>query len=312
MKTLLKIVFFLSCLISCQSNDSNSDLNLNHLKYFGFTLIDVGWDDPLDAEPKTNYLDEIADFSNIADLLVINPNDNIISRLNKMESYDIKTVLHLHEIFFEQTGTNSQSGTEYNLRSDYKNRWNIFLETNDLQNNIDKIQAFYIGEEPTWNGISFNELKSATDYVKATIPVIPILMIEASVILHELEIPNSVDWVGFDHYFIKDPKNNSQFLKELSLLKSKLVNENQKLVLVMDTHFIKEIHQGIYGISQNDMEAVADSYYELAKTEEKVIALIGYTWPGGFDTSEALGARQLPEDVKETYIRIGKEIIKKN
>lgn len=309
---LLKIVFLLICLISCQSNDSISILDSNHLKYFGFTLIDVGWDDPLDSEVKTNYLDEVADFSNIADILIVQPTDNIISNLNLMKSNNIKAILHLSELFYEQTTGQSNSGDKYSLRSDYKLRWDTFVQTNDLNTHKDKIQAFYIGEEPTWNGISFNELESATDYAKETISEIPVLIIEASVILNELKIPKSVDWIGFDHYFIKDPKNNTQFLNELSLLKSKLINENQKIVLVLDSHYIKEIHGGISGISKNEMAAVANSYYELAKREEKVIALLGYTWPGGFDTADALGARQLPDVAKATYLRIGQEITRKN
>jgi len=311
MKILLKIVFFLNCLIACQSNDSNETLDSNQLKYFGFTLIDVGWDDPLDTETKTNYLDEVANFSNIADLLVVQPTDNIISRLDLMKSYNTKAVLHLSEIFFNQTKGQSPSGTSYKLRSDYKLRWDTFLQTNSLDTHTDKIQVFYIGEEPTWNGISFDELKSATDYVKETLPEIPIMVIEASLILKELKIPRSVDWVGFDHYFIKDPQNNIEFLGELGLLKSKLVSENQKMVLVLDTHYIKEIHGDISGISQEDMAFIAMSYYELAKSEEKIIALLGYTWPGGFDTSTTLGARQLPETVKATYTKIGQEITKK-
>lgn len=69
-----------------------------------------------------------------------------------------------------------------------------------------------------------------------------------------------------------------------------------------------KINSSQAGISKNEMKQVAISYYELAKSESKVIALIGYTWPGGFDTTSALGARQLPQEVQNEYIRIGKEI----
>ena len=311
MTTTLKIAIVSLLLIHCQAHDSTFP-DSNHLKYFGFTLIDVEWDDPLDLEIKTNYLDEVADFPNIADILVITPMDTIISRLDKMENYNVRAILHLSELFFEQTNGQSPSGVKYALRSDYKLRWNTFMKKNNLIIHKNKIQAFYMGEEPTWNGISFNEQQSATDYVNKTLPEIPILIIEASTVLDELKIPNSVDWVGFDHYFIKDPKSNPQFLKELSLLKSKLVTKSQKLVLVLDAHYIQEIHGDYSKISQDEMKFVANSYYELAKNEEKVIALLGYTWPGGFDTETALGARQLPEAVKTFYAKIGKEITGKN
>lgn len=306
MKTFFSLILIL-LLFSCQKNvvQENND---SHIKYFGFTLIDVFWDDPLDAEIKTNYLDEVASFSNIADILVVNPSDNIISRLDYMNQNSVKAIIHLNDIFFEKVDNNAPSGSNYNLKSDYKTRWDTFIAASKLQENKSKIQALYLGEEPTWNGISFEELKAASDYIKTTLPEIPILLIEASVILNKLKVPNTIDWVGFDHYFIKDPKNNTQFLSELSILKSKLANNSQKLVLVMDSHFIKEIHQDINTIAINEMKDIATSYYELSKTEPKVIAILGYTWPGGFDTPTALGARQLPQSVKDEYIRIGKEI----
>lgn len=310
MKAFFKIILYLLILSSCQKN-TIQESKKSHIKYFGFTLIDVFWDDPLDTEIKTNYLDEVASFTNIADILVVNPTDNIISRLDYMNQNNVKAIIHLNDIFFEKIDNNAPSGTNYNLKPDYKTRWNTFITTNKLQKNKGKIQALYLGEEPTWNGISFEELKMASDYIKTTLPEIPILLIEASVILNKLKVPNSIDWIGFDHYFIKNPKTNTQFLSELSILKSKLANNSQKLVLVMDSHFIKEIHQDINTITINEMKDIASSYYELAKTEPKVIAIIGYTWPGGFDSPNALGARQMPQFIKDEYIRIGKEITEK-
>ena len=313
MKIILKITCFLSILLSCNKSDSITEniVDSTHLKYFGFTLIDVFWDDPLDTENKTNYLDEVANFSNMADILVLNPSDHIISRVEFMNASHVKAILHLHELFFENVGSGGPSGILFELRADYKERWNTFIQTNNLVLDQSKILALYLGEEPTWNSISFSELKAASDYIKSTLPNIPILLIEASPIINELQIPNSINWIGFDHYFIKDPENNTEFLNELSILKSKLVTDTQKLVIVFDAHYIPEIHNNISGISKNEMKEVATSYYNLAKTEQKVIALLGYTWPGGFDTNTALGARQLPQLVKDEYQRIGKEITNK-
>ncbi len=39
-----------------------------HLKYFGYAAVDSSFDDPHNTEAKTNYLDEVADFANIAGL----------------------------------------------------------------------------------------------------------------------------------------------------------------------------------------------------------------------------------------------------
>ena len=309
-----KIIFILTLTLLSSCNKENQSVQTNettHIKYYGFTLIDTYWDDPTDNQLKTNYIDEVFDFSNIADILIVNPTDNIIARMTKMNSFQVKSVLHLSEIFFEVIGTKSPSGKEYGLRSDFKNRWNEFTTINELQSNQDLIQSFYIGEEPTWNGISFLELKSATDYVKLTIPSIPIMIIEAYPTLNQLKIPTSVDWIGFDHYFIKDPKNNANYLSQLNFLKSKFSTNEQKIVLIMDTHFISSLHGNFGGITLNKMDEVANSYYELAKSQPKTIAILGYFWPSGFDNSESIGARNMPQIIRENYIRIGKEITKK-
>ncbi len=308
-KYILLLIFII---ISCKKDDSSDILtNSEHIKFFGFTLIDTFWDDPSDNEIKTNYSDEVHEFSNMADILVVSPSDNIVDRMNAIVDLQMKSVLHLNEIFFELVGTGGQSGAEYNLRSDYQNRWDEFVAVNQLQSNQELVQTFYIGEEPTWNAISFSELKSATDYVKSTFPDIPIMIIEAYPVINELQIPNSADWVGFDHYFIKDPKNDPTFKSELSLLKSKM-NDSQHIILIMDTHYINWAHGDVGGIELEEMKDVAKSYFELATNESKVIGILGYFWPSGFDVSESIGARHMPQSVKDEYKRIGKIITGKN
>jgi len=83
-----------------------------------------------------------------------------------------------------------------------------------------------------------------------------------------LQIPSTADWVGFDHYFIKDSVNDSAFLEELETTKSKL-SATQNLVLIMDTHYIDFAHGDFGGIAFNEMGEVANSYFELAKKEKK-------------------------------------------
>jgi len=307
LKTII-IIFGMLAICGCNSKNELPDItDSDHIKYFGFTIVDTYWDDPTDTETKTNYSDEVASFSNMADILVLDPSDNIIAKMDAMQKLQMKAILHLNELFFELEGTGSPSGTDYKLRTDAQARWDTFMATNNLNENQDLVQALYIGEEPTWNGISFTELQQATDYVKSTLPNIPIMVIEAYPALTDLQLPTSVDWVGFDHYFIKDPKNDTTFTSEIALLKSKLSAE-QKLILVMDAHYIDFAHGDLGGITLNEMKAVARSYYELAKSEPKTIAVLGYFWPSGFDVDNSIGARHMPEAVKNEYIRIGKEI----
>ena len=299
----------LAVLTSCNSeSQTSSPKGINHLEYFGFSLVDVGWDDPLDTVPKTNYADEVAAFSNIADILVFNPTDNIVPRMQLFAGQGLKTVLHLNEIFFAYAGAGGPSGALYDLRADYQARWNDFVSTNDLTVNHAIVQAFYVGEEPTWNSITYAELKAATDLIKATVPQVPVLVIEAYPMVDSIQVPTSVDWLGFDHYFIPDPQRNAQFLNELAAIKSKRSTAAQKIVLVMDAHYIQELHGDYAGLTEAGMKDVATSYFNLAASDPDVVALIGYAWPGGFDAPNAKGARQLPQSVRDEYERIGKLI----
>ncbi len=311
---LLIAVLASSLLLACKKEDQKPDdpeiivCFENHVQYFGFALIDTYWDDPNDGITKSVYNDEVHPFSNIADILVVNPTDNISARIDAMLNLEMKPYLHISELFFELTGSSGPSGSSYDLRADYQARWDQFVATNDLTNNSARIQSFYLGEEPTWNDISFNELKLASDYIKSTVPNVPIMIIEAYPSIPDLEVPNSVDWIGFDHYFIKDPMTDTGFQDELATLKSKFSSAHQRLVLVMDAHYIPAVHGGFGGISQAEMKDVATNYFNLALHEESTIALIGYTWPGGFDAPDMLGARQLEAETRAEYERIGKLI----
>lgn len=310
--TILFLVF--SLLNACQKeeNDPCPPVENNHVKYFGFTLVDTYWDDPTDSISKTNYSDEVHSFSNLADLLVVSPSDYIVDRIDTIARYDMKTILHLNELFFEVVGTASPSGTDYDLRSDYQQRWDSFVTNNSLHQNQSNIQAFYIGEEPTWNGISYAEFSSATDYVKSQFPDVPIMLVEAYPIIDSLQVPTSVDWIGFDHYFIKDPTTNATFQQEWNALKAKRSTVAQKLVVIMDTHYISWAHGAVGNIQLNEMKEVASHYYQLARSEPSTIAILGYYWPNGFEFPDAIGARGMPQNVKDEYIRIGKEITGKN
>jgi len=278
-----------------------------NLTWFGYTLIDVYWDDPTDDTDKTNYIDEVAPFSNLADLLVVNPEDDIKDRLALMESHGVKGLIHLNELFFELVGTtDSLSGANYDLRPDFMERWDTFVSVNEFDINTSTLAGFYLGEEPTWNSISTEDFAQASDYIKSTVPEVPILLIEAYPAIESLEVPAYVDWIGFDHYFIQDPNSNSTFLSELATLKSKKM-EHQDLVLILDAHYIPFAH-GSSGISKGDMDVVARNYYNLANRETDVIGMIGYHWPSGFDFDSAIGTRGLPNNVRLEHELIGKAI----
>ena len=59
--------------------------------------------------------------------------------------------------------------------------------------------------------------------------------------------------IDLDRYFIKDPQNNPVFLADLATVKSKM-NANQKLVFIMDTHYIDWAHTDFGGISKEELK----------------------------------------------------------
>lgn len=313
MRTISQLSILL-CLLAC-GKENSSDLQVAaapHVQYFGFTLIDTFWDDPTDTEVKGNYADEVQGFCNLADILVVSPDDDIVQRTAVFTEYGMKAVLHLAPLFFEAVGSESPSGTDYDLRPDYVARWGGFVRVNRPVLDGNTIGAFYIGEEPTWNGISYEELKAVADLLESQFPGIPIMVIEASPALNDLKLPQTVDWVGFDHYFIKDPNTDPGFQEEWQTLRSKLSDTAQKLVVIMDCHYIAGAHGDYGNMVLDDMEAVALNYYRLAREDTDVIGILGYFWPNGFDRVGSIGARGMPEKVKDIYVRMGKAITGKD
>ena len=134
------------------------------------------------------------------------------------------------------------------------------------------------------------------------------MIIEAYPVLNDLQVPETVDWIGFDHYFIKNPNSSSIFQQEWQTLKSKLSNPSQKIMVIMDSHYIDWAHGDFGNIALSEMAEVANNYYQLAKNDTTVIGMLGYFWPNGFDITESIGARGMPEEVRNQYERIGKEI----
>lgn len=97
-------IFLVLILFSCSGTGDTPELvpiGADHIEFFGFTLIDTFWDDPTDTDSKTNFSDEVSPFSNVADILVIAPKDNIVPRMQGMQQVGMKSMLHVAELFFE-------------------------------------------------------------------------------------------------------------------------------------------------------------------------------------------------------------------
>lgn len=285
----------------------------NEPQYFGFAVVDCGHDDPHDTEVKTNYLNEVSGFSNVAQLCSHSPDENITERVAYANELGIKPILHVEGIFFQRlTGSSSPSSTErLTLRADASNRWNQFLGVNNSVLDANTVAAIYLVDEPAWNGLSLIDYENALAMIKSSLPSIPTMAIEAGNALDRLMVPADLDWIGFDNYDSVDPANDSVWLDQLARVSKARVRQEQKLVIVASTQWLP-YYKTDAGIDPIDMGPIMQSYYQLAISHADVIALIGYLWPGGLDDPAQLGARDLPSETKAIIVELGKQIITQN
>ncbi len=277
-----------------------------HLKYFGYALVDALWDDPHDIAATTNYIAEVDSFSNIAQLGVYNYTDTIISRTNLMNIHCVKPFLSIQSVCYYEVDTLASSGHHFKLYPNFKARWNSFKSTNLSILHSSKIAAFYVADEPVWNGISFSELDTVCQMIKSDFPNIPLMFVEAYPVLNSLSVPTSVDWVGFDRYEIFDPTTSTLFLNNLNTLKSKLSTASQKIFLVIDDQWLP--FYGAAGFTPDTIRYIVQNYYNLAASDTSIIGLIGYLWAGGLDDPGQLGVRDMPQSVINKNVEIGRMI----
>jgi len=278
----------------------------SRLKYFGFYLVDTSVDDVYDDVKKTNYIDEVAEYTNLNHLAVFNTTDDIISRVESMNELCTQPFLGIEPLFWYVDGTQAHGNRQFRLYPDYKARWEAFKAINLPALTPAKIGCFYMADEPLWNGIPYAELNAVCKLVKNNFPDIPVFYVEAYPVLSDMQIPQSVDWVGFDRYHIFNPSTSSIYLKDLNTLKSKRSRPGQKILLVPDERWIPAYTD--YQITPEDMKFTILDYYNLALADTSIIGMVGYEWPGGFDGPGSMGARNLPQSVIDLNVEIGKSI----
>ena len=287
------------------------------LRYFGYAEVDCG----------TNYIDEVASFTNLAHLCITLPSDTIVSRLDRFAARGVKAVINLDSIFFMSTVDRGCTPDPFQdrscvlttLRADYRTRWDTFVQTNQLKLQEAKIGAFWVKDEPAWNNLSVSSLAAAANIVKTDFPSVPTLAIEGWPAMDRFQMPSSIDWIGFDFYGVRNPATNVQYQYYFSILKSRR-QAHQKLFIVMDGAWRASLQgstgifpwPGVGGLSQNDMAEVAQNYYTLAKSDLNVVGIGVLLWPSGIVTPDQIGSRDLPAAVRDQHRQIGKSITGKN
>ncbi|WP_146209858.1 hypothetical protein [Vitiosangium sp. GDMCC 1.1324] len=216
---------------------------VDHLKHYGYF-----W---AQSAESGAHLDEVTAYTNLN--FVQRPQD-----LAVCAARGVKCILETRWQFFEGS----------TLLPNYAQNWNALVNT--ITPYLSSVGAFYVIDEPYWNNVSYNDLKTCVDTIKSTFPSIPVMVVHAvPSITPWLVTPPGVDWVGFDH---TGPM--SQVVSYANTLRSTLA-PNQKLWLVPQARRV-----GAY-TTDKDVAQANWQYYDLARTDPRIMGLLNFgLWQG--------------------------------
>ena len=187
------------------------------------------------------------------------------------------------------------AGNGCGLYPNYAARWQA--EADAVKPYLGKIAAFYILDEPQWNGATPAEINTSAQLIKQTFPGAKVMMIEAGPeITPSLTIPSSVDWIGFDWYC--QPFSTIQ--ARLATLQSLVpASSPQRFFLVPEDAPLSQC-AGVAGHTTDaDIAALQWDYFGLAEQNPRVIGLMnfGFWTSPPWTTSGGTGASELPMTV---------------
>lgn len=300
-------------LASPATGDAGDSPDPSRASVFGFAGVDCGIDDPHDDSGITDYSAEVAPFTNVAHLCAHDPSSDLARRIDRMARRGLKAILDVEGIFFERRGPEDGGGLGPNdrpalrLRPDGLERWRRLVDRERLEARQARIAGVFVADEPTWNGIPFEELDRVMEAVAESLPEVPPVLVEAWPVLEDLVIPQAARWIAFDRYGVLDPANDPRYRSELELLRSKRSHPEQQILLIFESRWLPRY--GAQGFPPETLAAVAESYLQLLEELPDGVGMVGYLWPGGFDEPGQLGGRNLPECVQEVYRAIGERLV---
>lgn len=276
-----------------------------NLPHFGFVGVDCGWDDSRDRESRTTYLDEVAPFSNVAQLCPFSLTEDLGPRLTQFHAVGVKAIITLEGLLFESLpDPGSPTGERLVLSAEAEANWRTFAKLNRDWLTPNYVAALYIVDEPMWRGASAADFAQAVAIIEEAVPDVPTMSVEAYAALDRLVVPDALDWLGFDRFGHADPAHDQLWLDDLETLRAARTRSDQRLVIVADTQWYPE-YESVLGLSSAAMAGVFESYAEVGRRDPDIALLIGYSWPGGLDGPEQRGARELPENVQRAFSTYG-------
>ncbi|MBS1679722.1 MAG: hypothetical protein JST08_20335 [Actinobacteria bacterium] len=252
-----------------------SPAQASSLRYFGYFAARL-------TQADGNHLDEVAGRSNLNWVQISDPDRYRPEVLDACAPAGC-IVSTGNEFFRDCTAVHDP---ECELYPNYRERWAHLAEA--VGTRIDKVGAFYLMDEPQYRGATPAELETAAKTIKATFPTIPVMMVEAGPqVTSALQVPASVDWVGFDWYC----RPFKTIEEKLAVLTDR-IGAAQSLFLVPEAAPLEACGGSAGHATDAEIAALQYRYYDLALSNPRVIGLLAF----GFWTS-GYGSAQLPQTV---------------
>jgi hypothetical protein len=272
------------------------------VRNFGYAAIMCGLDDPHDTQPKTDYLDEVAAFTNIAQVCVDADASITADRIARAHAADVVPLLYVEPVFFER----AEGGATPRDKNGAASLWQIVRQAILLSGAPADQIIFYLVDEPSLFGLSEADVTRAAMQIRADFPQARLLMIEAYSEAGPPPIPKLIDYWGFDVYGVPDPAAEPRYAAYLDQARAGM-RPGQKLVLVMEAVYYPKVH-GKGRAAQAKLGDVADASYRYAVSRGDVSMILAYTWAGGIDSLDERGVRDLPPVVRARHEVIGRAI----
>jgi hypothetical protein len=279
-----------------------------HLQYYGYNNGAVSEADLTQTYSYTNIAAIHADCVNSTSPPTpawvcgyCGPIPSVVNDLNAMSAKGVKAVLGLSEVLF----CYDQAASHWRLRSDYSTSWSNFRTANSSVLDATHLASLYIMDEPTWNGVTFSELSTATSLIKGAYPTIPTSMVESYPAVGSLIIPSTMDWIGFDLYAISNPATDKNYQAALTTLKSKMTT-SQKVIYVMDAFYDPGIH---VGWTPEQLSCVASRWYSQAVNDPAAVLLANFIWTSG---GSQTGSVDLPQSARDLQAVAGGNVTGKS
>lgn len=271
-------------------------------RYFGYSAILCGFDDPHDTDPKSDYLDEISAFTNIAQVCADADPRVTADRMRRAHAAGVIPLLYVEPAFFDRSGTRMVARDRDTAGALWQSVRAGIAESDVPLDDI----IFYLVDEPNHFGLPQAAVEDAIRIIRTDYPAARLLMIEAYDEDGPPPVPEGIDYWGFDAYGVPDPAAEPRYGAYLDATRATM-QPDQRLVMVMEAVHYASV-QGDSIASRESLADVARADYRYALARGDIDMILAYTWAGGIDSLDERGVRDLPPVVHAVHEAIGRAI----